>query len=124
MFDRTDWQTRLAICGTVANFHSATEIVVPVLLRGLTDTNDSVRISAASGLGQLGHLETVSDQTFDALTSALDDHNAIVRLMSVQSLGMIGFRGSNVLSAIQRACLDRDPSVRNNATNALQRLGR
>jgi hypothetical protein len=46
----------------------------------------------------------------------------MVRLMSVQSLGMIGFRGTNVLSAIQRACMDRDPSVRNAATNALKRL--
>jgi hypothetical protein len=122
LFENTDLQTRIAICQSMANFNSAAKIAVPVLTRGLADSNDTVRTISASGLGQLGHLETMPDQTFDALIGALDDRNATVRLMSVQSLGMIGFRGTNVLSAIQCACMDRDPSVRNAATNALKRL--
>jgi hypothetical protein len=122
LFDHTDLQTRIAICQSMANFNSAAKIAVPVLTRGLADSNDTVRTISASGLGQLGHLETVPDQTFDALIGVLDDRNATVRLMSVQSLGIIGFRGTNVLSAVQRACMDRDPSVRNAAANSLNRL--
>jgi hypothetical protein len=119
LFDHTDMQTRLAICQTVANFDSAAEIAVPVLVRGLSDTNESVRISSASGLGRLG---VFPDQVVPPLIDAAKDPNAIVRVMAVQSLGMFISRPTNAIAAVQRALSDRDPSVRGAATNALKRL--
>jgi HEAT repeats len=120
LFDHTDLQTRTAICQTMANFDAAAEIAVPVLVRGLSDTNGTIRIFSASGLGQLG---VFPDQVVPPLIDAAQDRNATVRVMAVQSLGMFISRPTNALAAIQRACLDRDPSVRNTATNALKRFG-
>jgi hypothetical protein len=119
LFDYTDLQTRSAICQSIANFHSAAKVVVPVLIRGLSDTNDTIRILSASGLGQLGALP---DKAGPALVDAAQDRNATVRIMALQSLSQLKVLGSNEISAIHRACLDRDPSVRNTATNALKRL--
>jgi HEAT repeat protein len=119
MFDRTDLQTRIAICQTMANFNSTAEIAVPVLVRGLADTNETIRIISASGLGQLG---VFPDQVVPPLIDAAQDRNGMVRVMAVQSLGMFISRPTNAIAAIQRACMDRDPSVRNAATNALKRL--
>ena len=118
LFDHTDLQTRLAICQTMANLNSAAEIAVPVLVRGLADTNETVRIFSASGLGQLG---VFPDKAVASLIDAAQDRNAHVRLMAVQSLGMFISRPTNALSAIRRACTDPDPSVRQTATNALKR---
>jgi len=56
------------------------------------------------------------------LIDAAQDRNATVHMMAVQSLGMFISRPTNAVAAIHRACLDRDPSVRNAATNALKRL--
>lgn len=120
LFAHTDLQTRLAICQSMANFNSAAEIAVPVLIRGLVDTNDVVRTFSASGLGQLGVLP---DQAAPALITASEvDRNPNVRLMAVQSLGMFPSHPTNALFAIQRACLDPDPAVRQCATNALKRF--
>ena len=46
----------------------------------------------------------------------------MVRMMSVQSLSQLSGAGTNEISAIRGACLDRDRSVRNAATNALKRI--
>src|SRR5207249_7396556 len=46
-FDNADAVTRRAICGALAGFRSAEIIAVPVLIRGLQDQDESVRIRSA-----------------------------------------------------------------------------
>jgi hypothetical protein len=43
--------------------------------------------------------------------------------MAVQALGMVPSHATNVISALERACLDPDRSVRQTATNGLKRYG-
>ena len=119
IFDQTDPLTRRAICGALASFHSATAVAVPVLVRGLRDPDENVRVWAAAGLGQLARLP---DQAVPALAHAVDDPSAIVRTMAAQSLGQFGMRATNALSVIDQMCSDRDVAVRNAATNALRRI--
>ena len=56
VFGQVDAQTRRAICGALASFHSAATIAVPILVRGLRDPDESVRVWSATGLGQLAAL--------------------------------------------------------------------
>ena len=119
VFGQVDAQTRRAICGALASFHSAATIAVPVLVRGLRDPDESVRVWSATGLGQLAALP---EQAVPALAEAVEDPNQMVRMMAVQSLGQLGPQATNALSTIQRACSDPDTSVREIATNALARL--
>jgi hypothetical protein len=118
MFEQTDAQTRRAICGTLASFHSAAAIAVPILVRALRDPDENVRIWAAMGLGRLASLP---EQTVPALVETAQDQVPMVRVVALESLGLLGSQATNALSALQRACLDKDASVRNAATNALIR---
>jgi hypothetical protein len=122
VFDETDLQTRQAICGTFGNFYSSAEVVVPVLVRGLTDINENVRFSAASSLGRIGQYNHLPDEAVSRLIVATSDRHAVVRMVAIQSLGQLNVLETNEIAAIHRACMDRDPSVRTAATNALKRL--
>jgi len=119
-FDKADPITRRAICGALANFHSANTIAVPVLIRGLRDKDESVSIWAATGLGQLASLP---DQSIPALIEATEDPRPRVRMMAVQSLGYYGQSATNIIPALERARLDSDSTVRSAATNAMIHAG-
>jgi HEAT repeat protein len=72
---------RRAICGALARFGSAATIAIPVLVRASQDTDDTVRICAATGLGQLARLP---EQSIPALIKATEDPKHLVRMMAVQ----------------------------------------
>jgi hypothetical protein len=119
LYDQADPNSRRIICSTFGNFASQGEAVVPVLLKGIVDSNDTVRIAAASSLGQV-HAQP--DQSIPALKIATKDPSLIVRLQAVQSIGFFGTLGTNALQVLEEARLDADASVRNAATNALNRI--
>lgn len=119
VFDQIDPLTRRAICGALANFHSEGAIAVPVLVRGLRDPDENVRVWAATGLGQLA---SIPEQAVPALVQAVDDPSRIVRTMAAQALGQFGKRATNALPVLAQRCSDPDVSVRNAATNALRRI--
>ena len=119
-YDQSDTDSRHAICRALGNFRSAFPIAVPVLVRGLADTNEFVRMCAAEALGKLARC---SEQAVPALTEAVDtDRDSGVRLLSLQSLSQFGLSATNALPAIRRACSDSDPEVRKMATNVLKYL--
>jgi hypothetical protein len=119
LYDQADPNSRRIICSTFGNFASQGQVVVPVLLKGIVDSNDTVRIAAATALGQV-HAQP--DQSVAALKIAAKDPSLIVRLQSVQSIGFFGTLASNAIQVLEEAQLDPDASVRNAATNALKRI--
>ncbi len=118
-FDKCDALTRGAICRSFGNFHSATAVCVPVLVRGATDSNETVRVAAVTSLGQLA---SFPEQALPALSRAASDPSRVVRIMSVQSLGQFGAQATSALPVLEQACSDADASVRSTATNAINRV--
>jgi len=119
-FDNGDSMTRRAICGALASFRSAETIAVPVLVRATQDTNETVRIWAATGLGQLARLP---GQSIPALINATEDPSNTVRIMALQSISQFGRSAANAIPVLEHARSDPDSSVRSAATNALIRIG-
>ncbi len=118
-FDQADIVTRISICNALAEFTSAQEITIPVLIRALQDPNEVVAVYAAQALGRT---RARPDLTLPALSKSIRDSRNIVRTIASQS---IGFYKTNALSAVpilEEARNDPDPGVRNAATNALRQI--
>ncbi len=118
-FDHANPQTRLSICGALAKFKSQAAIGVPVLLKGLQDSDESVRTWSAMGLGQLN---AMPEQAVPALTQALEDRSPGVRMMAAQALGQFGRRATNAIPKLEEKHDDPDANVRAVAGGALSRI--
>ena len=81
--------------------------VVPALLKVLsnTDTDQRVRIAAATALGQL---ETGNPDVVSALLKALSDANANVQRAAATALGQLGADNPDVVPALLKALSDAD----------------
>jgi HEAT repeat protein len=75
---------RLALCNNVKYFRSAPNLVVPFLVRALSDSDPTVRMFAASSLGQLGQLPELA---IPPLTNAVQDAHELVRMSAVKAIG-------------------------------------
>ncbi len=80
------------------------------------DHNPDVRKGAAEALGLLG----IKDNPLELLTSMLDDHDVMVRIAVVASLG--DFRDKQMLPVIKKALLDPVPEVDLTAAKVLYQL--
>jgi len=75
---------RQTLCNSVKYFRSAPDLVVPFLVRALSEPDAIVRMYAASSLGQLAQLPELS---IPPLIDALQDPHEFVRLNAVQAIG-------------------------------------
>src|SRR5207247_1955440 len=92
--------------------------VVPALLRGLTDAEESVRLEAAVALGQIG-----SSEARATLFAALADPRQGVRWRSAEALNLIGLDPGHDLASLVTALGNRDFYVRAFAAWSLGRMG-
>ena len=80
---------------------------VPVLCKALNDSDDHVRVSAASALGEIGSKDK---HVVEKLTNALRDSDFVVRLAAAGALGRIGPAAKSAIPELKR--LERtDPSA-------------
>jgi HEAT repeat protein len=93
---------------------------IPVLVRGLSNTNILVRCDT---LLALGDLNSQPDLVVPALTNALSDPVPKVRMFACMALEMVGERSEHVVPALRKAAAnDPDPDVRSSAAGNLQAL--
>jgi HEAT repeat protein len=92
---------------------------VEALAAFLGDPDDSVRLMAVEGLGQIG-----DDSTVAAISSLAQDkspRNKQIRIKVADALGRIGDR--DAVPALVELANDREPAVRREAARALGRVG-
>ena len=63
------------------------ELAVPALIDTLQDKNESIRVSAAYALGDIG---SAAQEAVPSLTQALRDESAWMRRHATEALGLIG----------------------------------
>ena len=93
---------------------------VPALIDALQDENESIRVSAAYALGDIGG---VAQDAVPSLTQALRDESAWVRRHAAEALGLIGQPAQNTVLALIELLRDERYWIRDNAARALARLG-
>ena len=94
-------------------------VVIPLLLKGLRDTDAGVRTVAATYLGIIGQ---DSEGTVNALIAALKDEDPAVRVAAATALGAFPQRADVVIPALRRATGDRDADVAREAGVAIVKL--
>jgi HEAT repeat protein len=86
----------------------------------LKDADPNVRMAAAYALGKLGHAAAAA---VPALVTALDDPKKDVRYAAAYSLPALGPEATSAWTALQKtAARDQDPTVRKEATKALNKI--
>lgn len=118
-FDSTHWTTRQAICSALARWPSGTAISVPILLQGLQDPEPTVRISAATGLGEI---RADPKKVVPALMKAAEESDETLRIMALQSIGYFGTNGVPAEAFLETHLRDSIPTVRETAKTALRRV--
>jgi len=94
--------------------------LVPVFIACLKDRDPEVARYAAFMLADLGHTR---DDVMDALTDALSDPRANVRLAMISALGRFGHDGDARTAGLVEVAKDPDPEVRLAAVLALSKFG-
>jgi HEAT repeat protein len=93
---------------------------VPELRKALKDTNDQVRIAAATALGRIGPEAKAS---IPSLIEALDDKHRYVRAEAAKALSRMGDAADAAVRPLFQVMVDEDIGVRHNAAEALARIG-
>jgi HEAT repeat protein len=93
---------------------------VPALVTALSSNDVTLRLNAASVLGDLG---AESAPAVPALTHALQDQDDRVRLYATWALGNIGTTAKSAIPALILALQDGNQYVRIYAPSALRRIG-
>jgi HEAT repeat protein len=119
IYDTSNATVRGAVCSALARFRSKGAVAVPVLIRGLQDTDEGVRTSAALGLSEFA---TLPEDVIPALEKALQDSSSMVRWYSAQALGQFGPLATNAIPFLEQSCSDAESPVRSAAIRALQRI--
>jgi HEAT repeat protein len=120
--------SRQCAAGSLRAIGPAANVAIPVLKRGMADTNTLVRCDTLMALSQMQ-----PELTMPALTNALSDPDAKVRFFACSALEWMGRSpgGSKVrhpeapwaklaVSALEKALTDPDPTVRGGAVGALR----
>ena len=94
-------------------------VVIPLLLKGLTDPDQTVRVVAATYLGIIG--QDVGG-TIDALIAALKDPDVEVRVAAATALGSFPQQAQRVIPGLRRATTDSNPDVAREAGVSIVKL--
>ena len=97
----------------------AARSAIPVLLRGLADTNVLVRCDTLNGLG---HIRADPELVVPALAKALNDPVPKVRLFACMALSQQAQEAKPAAPALAKALNDSDSGVRFMAANALKAI--
>lgn len=109
--------SRQSAASSIASVGPAGNSAIPVLIRGLSDTNILVRCDT---LQALGRLNSQPDLVMAPLTNAFNDRSPRVRISACIALGEVGERSEDVVPALMMISTnDSDPGVRLFATNTL-----
>jgi len=94
------------------------DLLLPLLLRGLSDSAADVRLAS---LEALGRLDSAAQDAEEKVAAALHDKDERVRRAAVRV--MERFSGPAAVRALRAALADRDRYVRRDAAYALAKLG-
>jgi HEAT repeat protein len=112
--------SRQCAASSIASVGSAGNSAIPVLIRGLGDSNVLVRCDT---LLALGRLNSQPDLVVPTLTNALNDPVPKVRIFACMALGTVGERSKQAVLALREAAAnDPDSNVRLSATGELHTL--
>jgi HEAT repeat protein len=112
--------SRQCTASSIASTGPAGNRAIPVLIRGLSDSNILVRCDT---LLALGRLNSQPDLVVPTLTNALSDHAPKVRMFACMALETVGERSKQVVPTLREAAThDPDPNVRENAAMMLHEL--
>jgi len=130
-------QDRRAAAKELGEIGGQAKAAVPALIEALKDSHLFVCDDAAEALGKIGReakaaipslietLQNTSYPTPNELDPFLNKSaNMYLRASSAKALGMIGLESKIVAPALILALKDKDYIVRNNASNALLKLGK
>jgi len=93
--------------------------VVPLLIRGVSDSDPGVRTVAVT---YLGIIHEGGADAVDALVTALKDPEVDVRRSAAAALGSFGEEAAPALTALKKAAADADPEVAREAGLTLVKL--
>jgi hypothetical protein len=97
----------------------AAKKAIPVLVRGMADTNTLVRCDTLLALGKF---RAEPEVVVPALTKSLNDPNPRVRLFACTALVQVGGEAKQAVPALVKALDDSDSSVRGQAAYALHQI--
>ena len=120
-----DSTERLHAAMEIAEYGMAGAPAIPALIKALGDSESSVRLAAAAGIGGIGFVDE-SALAVPALVKALGDPSPAVRAEAARTLGQIATPGdpvTDVAGALKAALRDGDERVRKAAAEALDLLG-
>jgi len=95
------------------------QAAVPSLVKACKDPNPVLRVTAVSGLGDVGR--DVSS-VLPALIGSLKDPDKSVRAEAADALGKLGHRAETAIPALTRLTEDADPAVRMFASKAVEKI--
>jgi hypothetical protein len=151
-FRSTDAHARRYAASALGAIHLNPSLCVPLLLEGLNDPQPIIRENCLQSLGAFGedaspyaakladlfgqadansrrticgamaNFRSAHTVAVPLLVRGLADPDAQVRLWAAQSLGHLEGLATNALPALETACSDADPTVRQIATNAIHRI--
>lgn len=94
-------------------------VVVPQLIKLLSDKDVQVRWRAARSLGDF---EALADEAVPALRKLLADKEKVVRIHAIVALGRIGDTSPDTIDALVDAATGSDPTIQREAIAALRAL--
>lgn len=95
------------------------KVVIPLLLKGLQDPDQRVRVVAATYLGIIGQ---DSEGAVDALIATLKDADGDVRTAAATALGSFPGQAGTIIPALRRATGDANADVAREAGVAIVKL--
>jgi HEAT repeat protein len=95
------------------------DVVLPVLIAGMSDSEPGVR---AVGATYLGIIHQGADRAVPALIKGLSDPDAEVRRASAAALGSFGADAAPALPALRKAAADRNEDVASEAGRTIAKL--
>ena len=95
------------------------DVVLPLLVDGMSDGDPGVR---AVGATYLGIIHGADDQAVPALAKGLEDPDAEVRRASAAALGAFGTGAESALPALRKASTDRNEDVAREAGLTIVKL--
>ncbi|MHC4179258.1 MAG: HEAT repeat domain-containing protein, partial [Planctomycetota bacterium] len=126
--DDPDLEVRQQVPLVLGRISTASELVLPTLLKTLKDGKErSVRSNTVIALGYIGRDLNEGDadlkRIVDALSAAtVDDSESLVRGYSALYLGQLGTKAEAAVPALIRATDDQTENVRNYALEALLKI--
>jgi HEAT repeat protein len=93
--------------------------VVPLLVKGMQDTDAGVR---SVGATYLGIIQDGGREAVNALIAGLKDPDAGVRRTSAEALASFGTEAAPAIPALRKAAVDKDPDVAREAGVTLVKL--